>query len=296
MKAGITLTLQTLMFPLVLRVISYEVSIRIHHLTAILLAYSIWRHVPAHLIIYLYVSTGTFSIALMIQTMGILYQHKMQPCEAAAKIDTDSVHITLHLPKGRFVKVYAGQYINLWMPVDVYRDPYRSILGAFLSTRAAWQSHPFTVVSWSNKPKSKLELIVKRQWGWTQRLYVATCMATRATPQEIEELIRIAMLSGPHGRPSEPQGMATRVTPQENKELKTIAMFSGPHGRPNEPQGYTKVLVLAHGFALISCIPHLRRIISRHQAGEAVLERLHLVYETPGSSKIPKVTKSSLEI
>lgn len=199
--------------------------------------------------VYVFVQAGLFLAACFIQLTLVLWRHNFKPSLATVKLDQETVRVTLSLAKQRALKIEAGQYINLWMPLSIETGGYSHLYEPFVSTRSAWQSHPFTVVSWSKRPQRSLELVVKPQNGWTRRLFI------------ISELAELRALRN------------DRI----NKVFQTVAMFSGPHGPALSTHGYQNILVLAQTFGILSCMPFLRKIMDEY--GGSTVERVHLVYE-----------------
>ncbi|TQV90278.1 hypothetical protein IF1G_11037 [Cordyceps javanica] len=198
------LSFQSVAFPLLRRLLWYEPALRLHQVVAVLLAYIVLRHVGAEhrllvlpAAVYLIASGST-------QLFAILYRQNWKLCTATVTYDRDTTLVSLHLP-GRPAQVGAGQYVELWMPLNAEHGPYtpdppphgdfspsarpltvrRSVdcvlstfatfwrrLGYPLSTFTWWQGHPFMVASWSRTPTSDLHLLIQPKEGWTKRLHV----------------------------------------------------------------------------------------------------------------------------
>jgi NAD(P)H-flavin reductase len=60
--------------------------------------------------------------------------------------------VKIRLSLSRLLEVKAGQYIELWMPLNFW---------------SFWQSHPFAVISWSDGPQSILDLFIEPYQGFT---------------------------------------------------------------------------------------------------------------------------------
>ncbi|KAJ2969021.1 hypothetical protein NQ176_g8886 [Zarea fungicola] len=134
-----------------------------------------------------------------------------------------AIKVTLHL--SRPLKVNAGQYINLWVP------------GA--SLRSTVQTHPFTVISWSEKPQKHLDLFIEPRGGFTKHLSALS-----------------------------KQGHTMRR-----------AMFSGPHGKHLPIHSYENVVMLATGFGIAAHLPYLRKLIHDQNSRATSTRRIHLVWQ-----------------
>lgn len=173
-RAALSLSFQSVPFPLLQRFLWYEFALRVHQLSAILLAYALVRHIPSDQVVYIYVAAGLFLAACAIQLPLILYRHKFKTSPAEIRLGKNTIRIVLETR--RPLKVEAGQYVNIWMP--------------FISALSALQSHPFTVASWSEQPQKELEIIIDPAQGWTRRLWEFAKPGTARS---------VAMFSGPHG-------------------------------------------------------------------------------------------------
>ena len=211
-----------------------------------------FRHVPSTYLLYLYASLGLFAFVSTVQSILVLYRLNFRTCRAEIVRDEDdktTVRVYIKLPQRRAVRVEPGQYINLWMPVNAdVRDGYSSVLGAVLSTRSAWQSHPFMVLSWQEEPQKELKLVIFHQEGWTRRIF------------------NLCQPIGP---------------PDGERRLETIALFTGPHGIPLLTDGYENILVVAQEFGMLACVPYLRKVIHEYEKAKSTVLRIHVAFEAP---------------
>lgn len=134
--------------------------------------------------------------------------------------------VRLLLP--RPVKVRTGQYINLWLPA--------------VSFWSWTQTHPFTVISWSQTEQSVLELLIHPQKG----------------------------LTGTIGRQLRTIGSGG---------FSSMALYSGPHGLSEPVDHYENVLLVANGSGLAAVLPYIRRLIHGYNTSTSRVRRVHLVWQ-----------------
>ncbi len=193
---------------------------------AIAFAYGLWRHaLSADLFprLYLYIGGALFSTISVFWLASVLYRNRSGPSTARISYDNGAIRVNLQL--SRPLKVKAGQYISLWVP------------GVSLSS--ATQTHPFTVISWSEKPQKHLDLFIEPRGGFTERL---------------------SALVG--------HGPATRK-----------AMLSGPHGKQLPIHLHENVVMLATGFGIAAHLPYLRKLIHDQNNRATSTRRIHLVWQ-----------------
>jgi hypothetical protein len=100
-----------------LRMLSYEVFLYMHQALAVLVTYSIWRHLalqPLLPCVYIYVFAGIFLLTFLLQYRFIIWRNKAVSCsfpQASISYMNDTVKICLTL--SRLLKVKAGQHIRL---------------------------------------------------------------------------------------------------------------------------------------------------------------------------------------
>lgn len=123
------------------------------------------------------------------------------------------------------MKLDAGQYIYLSLPSLTFWS---------------WlQSHPFTVISWSNQEQDTLELFVQPRRGFSA------------------DLLRAAE-GGPVSFP---------------------AYITGPHGISEPVDQYESVLAIATDFGVAAVIPYFRKLIDNRNKSVARARRLHFVWQ-----------------
>jgi NAD(P)H-flavin reductase len=123
------------------------------------------------------------------------------------------------------MKLDAGQYIYLSLPSLTFWS---------------WlQSHPFTVMSWSNEERDTLELFVQPQRGFTA------------------DLLRAA----------------------EDGPVSFPAYITGPHGISEPVDQYESVLAIATDFGVAAVIPYFKKLIDNRNRSVARARRLHFVWQ-----------------
>jgi hypothetical protein len=238
-QGGSSLFLLLLLSNPFLRSFLYEIFIRIHQVLAIVSAYSIWRHVELRPLVprvYAYIFAAAFLSTFLLQGFFI---HRSQARIAHFK-DTIKVELTLSRP----LKVKAGQYINLWIPS--------------LSFWSIFQSHPFTVASWSDGKQGSLDLFIEPRGGMTQKLLHHLTLGTDDSQ------------------------------PRLDGSLPRLALFSGPHGISAPVGNYETVLMVASGSGIVAQLPYLKQLIYGYNARKSRTRRVHLVWqlETRGKALI----------
>ncbi|KAI0159858.1 ferric-chelate reductase [Hypoxylon sp. FL1284] len=156
LQAIMILCVQAVVFPVLLRVALYKLALRLYQRLAFLFLYALWCHIRFgnwFLAVYVYMAVGLFTFVYLLQ-LGLLL----------ISVDDRAISVRVHLRQP--VTVEAGQYINLWV-----------LLWSCV------QTHPFTVVSWSDTPQNSLDLFIKPRCGLTRDLlrlaaYSPTTIAT----------------------------------------------------------------------------------------------------------------------
>lgn len=114
------------------------------------------------------------------------------------------------------------------------------------------QSHPLTIVSWTEGRWSNLELVVSPQRGLTKVF------------QSIAENNESTAASSPY-----------------------LAFYSGPHGL-SEPMGeYGTVLMFASGLGIVAQLPYIKQLLHDGAQCKTRTKRIHLIWqlEEPGQYK-----------
>ncbi|KAI1315917.1 hypothetical protein F5Y16DRAFT_420926 [Xylariaceae sp. FL0255] len=155
----------------------FELALRAHQGLAALFVYACWRHLPPGGLypqVYLIVAIGVFVVSSTVQLAFVSISNRLglPRCDLSFEHGIVRVHLRLRKP----IRIDAGQYINLWIPVRA----------------SAWaQTHPFTVISWSPEPQKELELIVQPRRGLSRLL----SQLPQAGSSDYT-----CVFSGPHGR------------------------------------------------------------------------------------------------
>lgn len=199
--------------------------------------------------LYLYIGIGAFASTSLLYLSRVLYINgifsgngwpraiisshaRLRSNDKVEAIDTP-FRVRLILPRPVMIK--AGQYVNLWLPS--------------ISFWSWAQTHPFTVISWSQGKQSVLELLVQPREGLT---------ATIA---------RQARAIGRDG-------------------FSSLALYSGPHGLSEPVDDYETVLLISSGAGLSAVIPYAKRLIYGYNTCTSHVRRVHLIWqvETRGRS------------
>lgn len=209
---------------------SYELFLRGHHALSTLGIFAIWRHLPPDRPIprcSLYVLAGLFAFLSLVQAGFIFYQNGLfRSGHSQAYVKHDYGALKLRMQCRKPLKIKAGQHINLWIPSVSF--------WSFL------QSHPFVVISWSEKPQDQLDLLIEPRRGLTR------------------ELLNHA---------------------KSGQEMYSPVLFSGPHGRSVGIDGYEQILMIASGFGIAAHLPYLKQIIHGYNARQLCTRRVHLVWQ-----------------
>ncbi|KAJ5976642.1 hypothetical protein N7481_010349 [Penicillium waksmanii] len=172
----------------------YEVFLRSHQALTALFLYGTWQHLPDQSRLpklYLYVPLVILALTTFLEVVNLCYMNGLFSGHGAPRAFVSftpegslthprlrkAAHIRLVLP--RSIKVYAGQYINLWMP-----------------SAGSWswlQTHPFIVTSWSRGRHDAIELFVQPRGGMTSDL-LSLAAGAPGCPVPF-----LAMFTGPHG-------------------------------------------------------------------------------------------------
>jgi NAD(P)H-flavin reductase len=190
----------------------------------------------------------TFLSMLVLQSLHLLYQNKAKGadlCRAYIARTDDVIRIRLKL--SRPIKVKPGQHVVLWIPAAGFCS--------FL------QSHPFTVVSWSEGKRQHLDLLVQPRKGLTRKLLqLAKTDSEQRLDAKPNEYIHTHYLQ-PH-----------------------LAMISGLHGLSVPVDNYKTVLMIASGFGIASHLPYLRQL---YHSCKTRNRRIHLVWEPEAKGTSP---------
>ncbi|KAJ5741589.1 hypothetical protein N7533_010998 [Penicillium manginii] len=246
--AGCLAALLLISLPFV-RKFSYEAFLRSHQGLTIASIYGIWRHIPKVELLpslYLIVGVGMLAVTSLLYIAMLLYRNgifsgngyprarflstteysEQEKTKVSHDINDVPLKISLFLP--RPVKVRAGQYVNVWLPA--------------VSFWSWTQTHPFTVISWSQRKQSVLELLVQPQKG----------------------------LTGTIGRQLRNTGASG---------YSSLVLFSGPHGVSEPVDEYENVLLISSGSGLAAVLPYARKLIHGYNTCTSRVRRVHLLWQ-----------------
>ncbi|KAJ5875189.1 uncharacterized protein N7473_012536 [Penicillium subrubescens] len=232
------LTLMSLPFA---RNISYEFFLRSHQGLTIVAVYGLWRHIPKRELLpwlYLIIGISAFAATSGLFFAGLLYRNGIfsgNRCPRAIlsrhghkSIETSTTPFKVRLLLPRPINVKAGQYINLWLPA--------------VSFWSWTQTHPFTVISWSQEKQSVLELLVQPRKG----------------------------LTGTIGRQLRTIG---------SEGYSSMALYSGPHSLSERVNDYQYVLLVSSDSRLSAVLPYARKLIQGYKTCTLRVRRVHLVWQ-----------------
>lgn len=165
----------------------YEISLRFHQLLSVATIYASFQHLrpPGTLPWYCIVSSGCLLAGTCLSHVVLLMirdrfffrgvaRAKITHVDGVTRVD-----ITTPIP----LRIYGGQYVNIWIPG--------------LSIRSIFQSHPFVVASTDKHEAGvELKLVVKPRRGWTLHLF------QRALDLDRRSQSYAVLFSGPHGLPA----------------------------------------------------------------------------------------------
>lgn len=162
---------------------AYEVFLRVHQALAVLVLYTMWRHVVVKSLfpsLYVFIMTSLLASTSILEFAFIIFRNfafgQPYPTAYITKVD-GAVMISLTSP--RPLRIRAGQYLNLWIPSINF-----------------WSSHPFTVVSWTEGKHPIMTFLIEPRGGFTNQLL---SKAVRPSVTPAVEDYALAMFSGPHG-------------------------------------------------------------------------------------------------
>ena len=176
----------------------YELFLRLHQILAGLVAYSICRHLaitplewkPPTPKLYAYIFTLIFLFTFAIHIIIVIYRNwPMKSKFSRAHFTRAHGVLTIRLNLSRPLKVEAGQYICLWIPISSF---------GFWSFFSFFQSHPFTVTSWAEKEQRSLDLLIDARSGLTRQLFTFANLLTYGEGR-YGTSGHLALFTGPHG-------------------------------------------------------------------------------------------------
>lgn len=227
-----------------MRKLSYEFFLRAHQGLTIVTVYRIQKHIPKDELlpwIYLIIGISVFTITSGLYFVGLLYRNgifsgnryprAVLTSNAHGSIQDEAIINTLfkvRLLLPRPVKVKARQYINLWLPTVSFQS---------------WaQTHPFTIISWSEGKQSVLELLIQPRKGLTGTI-------------------------------------SRQLRAISSDRYSSIALYSGPYSLSEPVNDYENVLLIASDSGLSAVLPYARKLIHRYNIQTSRVRRVHLVQQ-----------------
>lgn len=255
-KAGSSLLTVVVLSIRILRHPSYEIFLRLHQALAFLSLYAIWRHIHSQKMLprlYITIAVGSFLITSVVQWIMILYRNfsfRDGCCRALITRRNGAVRINIRLPRPLYLR--AGQYINIWIPS--------------ISFWSFLQSHPFTIVSWTDGQPMFVDLLVEPKSGFTNRLM---------------QYARDSSLEAPS------------VEDYSASDFR-IVWFSGPHGSSTNVGEFGSVLLVATDFGIAAQLPVLKELISGFNRCEVRTRRIHLVWQLRAWGKVTSLLDAEM--
>lgn len=234
----------------IFRLPSYELFLRSHQGLAFLSLYALWRHVHSQRLLpklYIFVAVGSFLATSVAQTIILLYRNfSFRKGCSRALVERSDGWVKINISLSRPIHVHAGQYINIWIPS--------------ISFWSFLQSHPFTILSWTEETDPMyLDLLVEPRTGFTHKLY-----------QYAREPSTRAQL--PNSELSDSERSDSRLDSR-------LVWFSGPHGSGTGAGDFGSVLLIATGLGIAVQLPILRELIRGFNQCEVRTRRIHLVWQ-----------------
>ncbi|KAI0815417.1 hypothetical protein GGR55DRAFT_345715 [Xylaria sp. FL0064] len=160
----------------------FEVFIWLYKFLALLFAIGIYQHLLSCSALSTWAIFGFLglSISILLAYLALIgYRNKQwgKPLPYASSSSSYGV-VRVSIQLSRPLKVDAGQYILLWMPIDVW---------------SVFQTHPFVITSWAEVYQTTLDLYIQPRGGFTLRLF------RRCQRDETKAVRRRVLISGPHG-------------------------------------------------------------------------------------------------
>ena len=122
-----------------------------------------------------------------------------------------------------------------------------------LNLRAAVQSHPFIIASWTESDPIYIELLIKPENGFTNNLWDVAIKYKN--PEEGE------------------------ISDHEYPAKSWMIWYSGPYGNPESIDDYGSVLMIATDFGVAAYMPILQELIRGYEKCRVRTRRVHLVWQ-----------------
>lgn len=209
----------------------FELFLRLHQGLAILTVYGIWMHLasqPVQPRVYLYILIGVCGSSVLLLGSLLLWRNGILSRGFPRAVITNAGGaILVNVALSRPMMTKPGQHISLWL------------FAPSTTFKSAFQSHPFVVASWSDRPQTSLDLLIQPRQGLTQHL-----------------LSRSIVRQDP-----------------------CRALFGGPHGASVPVGQYETVLMAAAGYGIAAQLPYLKYLIHAYNSRKVRTRRIHLVWE-----------------
>ncbi|KAM0664350.1 hypothetical protein ACQRIU_006933 [Beauveria bassiana] len=247
------------------KTVAYEVFLKVHEISAALLAYLLLSRVLAdpsfsRLPLYVYGGVaGLLNVYFMCRYGYYNFAGWHQPRLVCSEIAASRIHdrrwLHLELVVPRRVHARPGQYISVWIP------------GVQLLS-----SHPFATATTTGSQGTVFHLFVHPQSGMTKTL-IRPLLPSAMTAGDLERqtiVVRRSRKTGPV--------VQTKQAVDQNKFRPRFALFTGPHGRSVDHRKFETVVLIASGFGYWSLDGYLEDMLRRERAATRT-EKIVLVYK-----------------
>lgn len=249
--------------------VAYEIFLKIHELSAAVLAYLLLSQVLAdanfnRLSLYIY---GGVSGLLNVFFLSRYGYHNFAGGRWSSlvysEIATSKIHgqwwLHLELRAPRRVHVKPGQYINVWIP------------GVQLLS-----SHPFATTVTDAEQRTVFHVFVQAERGITKTLTKPILSSTSPAHDVENQAVVVSLRKG--------KVVQTSQTIDPASVLPRIALFTGPHGRSVDHRQFERVVLVASGCGYW-CLDGYLEDMLRTEPGRTKTQKIVLVYKgTPCKS------------
>ncbi|KAH8715416.1 hypothetical protein HC256_004239 [Beauveria bassiana] len=247
------------------KTVAYEVFLKVHEISAALLAYLLLSRVLAdpsfsRLPLYVYGGVaGLLNVYFMCRYGYYNFAGWHRPRLVCSEIAASRIHdrrwLHLELVVPRRVHARPGQYISVWIP------------GVQLLS-----SHPFATATTTGSQGTVFHLFVHLQSGMTKTL-IRPLLPSAMTAGDLERqtiVVRRSRKTGPV--------VQTKQAVDQNKFRPRFAFFTGPHGRSVDHRKFETVVLIASGFGYWSLDGYLEDMLRRERAATRT-RKIVLVYK-----------------
>ncbi|TQV89935.1 metalloreductase transmembrane component [Cordyceps javanica] len=260
---------------------AYEMFLKLHELSAALLAYLLLSRLLAdpsfgRLPLYIYGGVAGLLNACFICRYGYYNfaawnRPRLTCSEIAASKTHDRRWFHLELKVSRRIHVKPGQYISVWIP------------GVQLLS-----SHPFATTTETSSEGTVFHMYVHSRGGMTKTLMRQLLSSAMADSDLDKQTVVL--------RAERKQGPITqsKQTMSRSKGLPQFALFTGPHGRSVDHREFGKVVLVASGFGYWALDGYLKDMVRTGRA-DTKTQNIVLVYKGRTPIMIEEALNKRLE-